>query len=141
MTFDYLERVVVDGQLEVDDIGQCAILGRNDLGEEWYLFIKTELGWTEIIEWGPVIPDFDLLPATVNISYNRIEWSSYKIEKTIDKFLNNPKRGITQAQLTDVNEVRHLLITPIDKVFPPEIEDNDELEEDELTNEEQGDNS
>ena len=63
------------------------------------------------------------------------------IEKTIDKFLNNPKRGITQAQLTDVNEVRHLLITPVDKVFPPEIEDNNELEEDELTNEEQGDNS
>ena len=37
MTFEYLQRVVVDAELNVDDIGQCVILGRNDIGEESYL--------------------------------------------------------------------------------------------------------
>lgn len=118
MTFDYLQRVVVDGQLEVEDIGQCIIQANNDLGEEFYLIIKTELGWTEILEYGPCVPDLPLLQVNYNIKYSRIEYNQGKIERAIDKFLNDPKRGITQAKLVELEDIHEFLVNPIDKMFP-----------------------
>lgn len=118
MTFDYLERVVVEGQLEVEDIGQCAIQANSDLGEEYYLIIKTELGWTEILDYGPFVPDIELLPYNYTIKYSRIEYNQSKIERAIDKFLNDPKRCITQAKVVCIEEIHDFLVNPIDKVFP-----------------------
>ena len=118
MTFEYLQRVVVEGQLEVDDIGQCVLQANNDLAEEYYLIIKTELGWTETIEYGPCVPDLPLLQMNYQIKYSRFEYNQGKIERAIDKFLNDPKRGITQAKLSSVEEIREFLVNPVDKVFP-----------------------
>lgn len=118
MTFDYLERVVVEGQLEVENIGQCVIKANNDLSEEFYLIIRTELGWTEMIEYGPCVPDLPLLQMNYQITYTRFEYNQNKLERAIDKFLNNPKRSITQAEVTDITEIRDFLINPVDKVFP-----------------------
>lgn len=118
MTFDYLERVVVEGQLEVDDIGQCVIQANNDLGEDFYLIVKTELGWTELLEYGPCVPDLTQLPMNYNIKYTRFEYNQGKIERAIDKFLNDPKRGITQAKLAYVEDIREFLVNPVDRVFP-----------------------
>ena len=117
MTFEYLQRVTVDAQLEIENIGDCVILANNDLGEEFYLIIKTELGWTEMLEYGPIVPDLELLPFPYNISYNRIEYNQGKIERTIDKFLNNPKRLITQARIVELAEISEYLINPINKLY------------------------
>ena len=119
MTFEYMQRIIVDGQLEVENIGQCVLLGRNDIGEEYYLIIKTVMGWTEILEYGPVNPDFDLLPFQYNITYNRIEYNQGKIERAIDKFLNNPKRVITQANVVELEDIIDYLINPIHKSYLP----------------------
>lgn len=117
MTFDYLERVVVEGQLDVENIGQCVIQANNDFGEEFYLIIMTELGYTEILEYGPCLPDMQLLHADYQIKYSRIDYNEGKIEKQIDRFLNNPKRCITQAKVTDIEEIREFLVNPIDRVL------------------------
>lgn len=116
MTFEYLQRVVVDAQIDIENIGECVLLGRNDVGEEFYLIIKTELGWTELLEYGPCVPDLELLPYTYTITYNRIEYNQTKIERIIDKFLNNPKRMISQAEVVQLENIREFLINPIDKV-------------------------
>lgn len=118
MTFEYSQRVVVEAELDIDNIGQCAILARTDLGEEYYLMIRSELGEVDIVEYGPAIPDMSKLPASVTYLYDHFEYSDYKLQKRIDKFLNNTKRGITQAQCVQVDEIlphiesaAHLLFT------------------------------
>ncbi len=131
MTFEYLQRVIVDAELHVDDIGQCVILGRNDLGEEHYLIIRTEMGWTEQIMLGPVCPDIDILPFNVSILYNRYEFNQGKIERTIDKFLNDPKKMISQAEVVTFNSICTGIWSSISKIFP--------LEERELIEDEQRD--
>ena len=118
MIFEYLQRVVVDATLDIDNIGQCVLQARNDLGEEFYLFIKTDLGWTEVIEYGPAMPDIDMLPLSVNYKYNRFEFSSGKIERIIDKFLNDGKRCISQASVVEVDDIRQFVLNLLDKVFP-----------------------
>ena len=118
MTFDYLQRVVVESQLEVDNIGECVLRANNDVAEEFYLIIKTELGWTEVLEYGPCVPDLDLLQMNYQITYNKFEFNQGKIERIIDKFLNNPKRVITQAAVVELEDIYDFLVNPIDKVFP-----------------------
>lgn len=117
MTFDYLQRVIVDGQLDVDNIGDCVIQANNDFAEEFYLIIKTELGFTEVLEYGPIVPDLPILPPEYQIKYNKFEYNQSKLEKIIDRFLNNPKRIVTQAKLTTLEDIREFLVNPIDKVF------------------------
>lgn len=118
MTFEYLQRVVVDAELNVDDIGQCVILGRNDIGEENYLIIRTEMGWTEQITVGPVTPDIDILPFNVGIYYTRFEFNQGKIERAIDKFLNDPKKMISQAEVTTFDAIYPFIWQSISKIFP-----------------------
>lgn len=117
MTFDYLQRVVVDAQLNVDDIGQCAILGRNDLGEENYLIIRTEMGFTEMIMYGPVVPDLDILPFGVSMQYSRFDFNQSKIEKAIDRFLNDPKKCISQAEVVSIEDLNPVIQQSLKKIF------------------------
>lgn len=120
MKFDYLQRVVVDAQLNVDDIGQCVIQGRNDLGEEHYLFIRTEMGWTEQVSIGPVCPEIEILPFNISLLYSRYEFNQGKIERAIDKFLNDPKKMISQAEVTTYETIYPNIWAAISKIFPIE---------------------
>lgn len=104
--FEYLTKVVVENELEVEDIGECAILANNDLTETWVLIISTELGFTDVFESGPFIGDMEILPKYFSTSYRRLEYSEYKISKIIDKFLNDYSKGITQARVIDKEEAK-----------------------------------
>lgn len=105
MTFEYLQRVTVDAELDIENIGDCIIRGRSDLGEEQYLITRTEQGFTEIIDYGPVDPSIDLLPFGVTLHYSRFEYNQNKICKIIDRFLNDPKRFITQAEVVTLDDI------------------------------------
>lgn len=121
MTFEYLQRIIVDAQLDVDNIGECVILGRNDLGEEFYLIIRTEMGWTEQINYGPVTPDIDILPFNINLNYSRFEYNQSKLMRSIDKFLNDPKKMITQADVVEYDSIEHNIRISIDKIIPQSV--------------------
>lgn len=118
MTFEYLQRVVVDAQLDVDNIGECVLLGRNDLGEEFYLIVRTDMGWTEQINFGPVTPDVDILPFNINLTYARFEFNQTKLMRAIDKFLNDPKKMITQADVVELESIQELIQFSLNKIFP-----------------------
>lgn len=112
--FDYMQVITVGAQLEVPDIGECCILGRDDIGQEYYLVITTYMGSTDIIEYGPCCPDFDVLPKSVTYKFDRIDYSEYKIEKRIEKFLTG--HPITQADLTSFEDVCNCIKNPIQHV-------------------------
>lgn len=108
--FEYLTRVVVENEIEVEDIAECSIVANNDINEKWIIIISTELGLTDIFEIGPISSDMSELPNYFMSSYRRIEYSEYKISKIIDKFLNDASRGITQAQEIDKEEAKSYFI-------------------------------
>lgn len=108
--FEYLTKVVVENELEIEEIGECAIIANNDLTETWILIISTELGFTDVFESGPYIGDMEILPKYFSTTYKRIDYSEHKISKIIDKFLNEPSRGITQAREIDKEEAKSYFI-------------------------------
>ena len=89
MTFEYQEVRTCTAQIDVDDIGNCCILSRNLLGEECYMYIKTDFGSTQILFYGPTVPDIDQLPDNVSYSYSRFDFAEGKIIKMIQKFISN----------------------------------------------------
>ena len=117
MIFEYLQRIVVEGQLDVDNIGDCVLQGNSDVGEEYYLVIKTCLGTTEVIEYGPYVPDLSILPPNYQVKYSRFDYNQGKLEKIIDKFLNDSKKMITQAKITTLEEIREFLVNPVDRMM------------------------
>lgn len=129
MTFDYMQRVVVDAQLDVENIGECVILGRNDLGDEYYLIVRTELGFTELIQYGPACPEIHILPFNISMNYSRFEFSQGKIERAIDKFLNDPKKLISQAEVTTFGALRSNIQDSLNRIFPAIDNYEDELNE------------
>lgn len=129
MTFDYMQRIVVDAQLDVENIGECVILGRNDLGDEYYLIVRTELGFTELIQYGPACPEIQILPFNISMNYSRFEFSQGKIERAIDKFLNDPKKLISQAEVTTFGALRSNIQDSLNRIFPAIDNYEDELNE------------
>ena len=118
MKFEYSQRVVVDAELDVDNIGNCCLRAFNDLGEAYYLIIKTELGYTETLEYGPCLVDLEMLQNNYQIKYSKFDYNEGKLERIIDKFLNEGKRAISQAEVCDLADIFENLVNPIDKVFP-----------------------
>lgn len=105
MKFEYLSRVVVEEEIEIEDVGNCAILANDDFANYYGLVINTVLGTTKVFEFGPVTGDKNIPPEN---SYQSITTFTYDVRKCnnhIDKFLNNPRRGITQAFEKEPEEV------------------------------------
>lgn len=106
MEFPYYSESSFLDAIEINNIGDCAIEANNDDGMFWYLIIRTSLGWTQIIQYGPICPDIKLFPDKVNCSFERFEYNNKKVGKIIRDFLNSfkkPYSKITQAKLIDTD--------------------------------------
>lgn len=104
MKYKYFYREAITDEVEIEDIGNCNILAYNDYGSVNVLIVRTQLGLTSIMTYGPIQPDVDLLPKYVKCTFKRIEYNPRKISKEIDTFLNNPVSNITSAIEVDFEE-------------------------------------
>lgn len=104
MEFNYYYDTIAMASIDVEDIGNCAIEAHTDLGEFYYLLIRTNLGISTIVTYGPIVPDIDLLPKVVNCRFERIEFKDTKLVAVINKFLTNPYYKITSANELEYEE-------------------------------------
>lgn len=115
MTFEYFYVAKGNGTLDLDDIGNCTIEAVNDLNKHFYLCIKTKLGSSRILEYGPYIPDAPVLYDTA-YTFKKIEYDDRKLRKIIEGFLNNPYRNITQAFEIDAEQMYENCIDIVDNI-------------------------
>ena len=116
MHFEYLVKIKKESSIDIDNIGNCALDVFNDLGFEWLLLIRTIEGTTQIVEFGPTIPDIEYPPASVKYSYDRIDFSESKIINRIQKFLTDGYRNITQAFEITQEEAKEKMKNLVDYV-------------------------
>lgn len=100
-TLPYDKMVVAGGILDVDEVGSCNVRGVGEQGEEYYLIVETSLGYTYLFEYGPNIPDMQLLPDKVRCSLTKMEYKEDKLVKVIDRWLNDPSKKLKSAELID----------------------------------------
>lgn len=116
MNFEYLIKIQKESSIDIEDIGNCALDVFNDLAFEWILLIHTKEGVTEIVEFGPLIADLEYPPATVNYSYERMNFSESKLRTRISRFLNDGYRSVTQAFEITQQEAKEKMKNLVDYV-------------------------
>lgn len=104
MRFDYFKVVSSYDSIDIEDTGNVCLECSNDEQLEWFLKTRTDLGWCEVEQFGPLKIDSDSLDMSFTLSYQPFEYSEYKLIKTIKDFLNNDKREITSAKIITEEE-------------------------------------
>lgn len=112
-SFDFDKVWSANNFVDIEDIGNFYLEGINEKdGLYYYLMMKTELGTTSIMSYGPIVPDVQLIPDGYTCSLNKIQFNEKKIKLWISKWLNDRQKKITGANLLDENDFysnfRHL---------------------------------
>lgn len=107
-------------ELVVPNIGNCAIIANDDFGNTYFLIARTVLGVTGIIEYGPY-NNGNKVSECIS-KYFQFDYNEKKVYNSIIKFLNHPKRGITQAAVyeDDIHSLIPMLINPVRFLFDGE---------------------
>lgn len=108
MRFKYFFTSESQGELDLESIGNFALIGTNDLGASYILIASTRLGITNIFKFGPFVPDIHELPKSVTLTYKKLNFSQLKMQKVIKEFLNNPFAKITNVEQIDKEEALKL---------------------------------
>ncbi len=108
-TYEYLYEVKATGFLEIENIGECALIANNDFLQEQVLIITTALGKTKILRYGPVFIDNAQPPISVSYTFDEIDYNEYKIDKAIEKFINDAKFRATQVKVVDIEEALDII--------------------------------
>ena len=116
--------------IEIDDIGNCCLLSRNELEEERYLIIQSILGETTVVYYGPIVPCIDILPTKISYTYSRFDFDERKIIKTINTFMTDA----THVELCKLDYIREHVKNMIELIedFPEEESEDNEEEGEEL---------
>lgn len=104
MKFNYFYKSESQNEIDLESLGNFALLARNDSLEHYILIASTRLGITHIFKYGPFVPDINEMCKIVNCTYKKINFNAMKMQKMIKEFLNNPFTKITQVELIDKME-------------------------------------
>lgn len=105
MLFDYNATRTFSQTLQIDDPGNCAIRGNGSFRDgkiafpgDYYMIIKTTMGKTTFIKWGPLMPDFEELPNTFKLELKTAPYKESTIAKEIQSFINDGLKNIQEAE-------------------------------------------
>lgn len=104
-SFNYYYVRQSNGTFEIDNIGEFALSCINDNFCEYLFIVETKEGFSKIIQYGPQIIDQEsdyTIPRTFIYDYQ--QFNPAKLEKAIDIFVNDRRKGITQVNVLSVEE-------------------------------------
>ena len=109
-TYEYLYETKATGFLEVENIGEVCLLAHNDFLQEQLLIVHTDMGKTKILQFGPVYVDNVQPPTSCSFTFSEIDFNDYKIDKAIDKFINDAKFRTTQITVIELEDALDRII-------------------------------
>ena len=102
---------VNSNELNIENIGDFAICGTNEIGQEYYMIVQTELGLTRMLTYGPALLELPHTPCSGKMSFVTILYDSKKIISAVSKFLLS--NGCVEAEIEDKDEVLKLVLSSI----------------------------
>lgn len=95
-TYNYLPNTTYFDSINIENIGECCLECCNDLGEYYYLWVTTSLGMTKILQYGPYVDS--IIPNNCYYSFQQFQYNDQKIDKSISKFISDPKKALSQIR-------------------------------------------
>lgn len=75
-------------EIELSDPGNVCLRSETE-SNDVYLIVKTIMGRTTVIRFGPVIDDWNIMPNCFNLYVKQFNYNDIKINKEINNFLND----------------------------------------------------
>lgn len=102
MLFEFAVQRTFNESIDIADIGNTALRCTNTKLDNYYIIVKTIMGKTSILKFGPVCPDLEVLLNDFSVSYKKFDYKENIICKEIDKFINDFKKEINSVEeITD----------------------------------------
>ena len=105
MDIEYDIKKQAGGLLEVDEVGQLCIEAKTEDGKECYLIIRTTMGTSYILEYGPIVPDLgtmnNIKETPLSCTMYPMQFNQKKLLNTIYNFLNKSTYKIVSATIID----------------------------------------
>jgi hypothetical protein len=98
MIFEFAVQRTFNESIDVVDMGNTALRCTSKDMNIYYIILKTVLGKTSILKFGPVCPDIELLQNDFSVSYKKIDYKETPIFREIDKFINDYKKEIDTVE-------------------------------------------
>ena len=98
MIFEFSVQKTFNESIDVVDIGNTALRCTNKHFDTYYLIIKTVMGKTAIIKYGPVCAEIDALLPDFFVNYKKIDYKETAICKEINTFINDFKKEIDTVE-------------------------------------------
>jgi len=98
MIFEYSAQRTFTDSIDVVDIGNTALRCTNVKLDDYYIILKTIMGKTSIIKFGPVSPDIEVLVNDFTVTYKKMDYKEAGISKEIDKFINDFRKEINSIE-------------------------------------------
>ena len=76
---------------------------------DYCMIIKTIMGQTTIIKWGPIEEDLPALSSGYNLNVKGFKYNNKTIDKEISLFLNDGQKFIYEAEVIDIDAAFELL--------------------------------
>jgi len=116
MLVEYCATKTFTDALEIDDIGNCAIIchgfyrdGKIKLPGDYALIIKTVMGIATVLKWGPIV-DWTLdLQNGYNVSVKTLNFKEPALIREIQMFINDPMKDIREAKVVESDTLLELL--------------------------------
>ncbi len=104
MEFEFNKELKAQNFVDIPNIGEFGLECWNDVGQSYYVFVKTILGETYMATCGPVLSDVNELFMGFSISYTHFGYSEMKLAKAINLFLNDKYRAIIGAEVIPLDD-------------------------------------
>lgn len=98
MIFEYSVQKTFTEAIDVVDIGNTALRCTGAKLDEYYIILKTIMGKTAILKFGPVCTDIETLLNDFSVSFKKIDYKENVIEREVDKYINDFKKEITKVE-------------------------------------------
>ena len=98
MIFEYSVQRTFNETIDVVDIGNTALRCFGKKLDIYYIILKTVMGKTSILKFGPIMPDIDVLFNDFSVTYKKIDYKENLIQREVDKFINDYKKEVTKVE-------------------------------------------
>ena len=98
MIFEFAVQRTFNESIDIVDIGNTALRCINSKMDNYYIIIRTIMGKTSIIKFGPICPGLEVLLSDFSVDYKKIDYKENLISKEINKFINDFKKEITSVE-------------------------------------------
>lgn len=108
-SIEYFIERKVNETIDIDDVGNTNIIASDDNGLCYGLCTKTVMAETHILQFGPQnLGDATIDVTSYSMSYIKMPFNKYKVEKVISTFLNGIGKNITQANEVSYENIKEI---------------------------------